>query len=242
MHDIDFLPSRYHQRRVKKVNWRWRALVACAFVGLMAAGWWSQRARRHDLNLELEAARLNQETAEQQATLLAAAQQQLATRNDSARLLVHLRHPWPRTQLLAAVAQPAPEDVSLMEVLVSGVAEAALGGPERASASPALRAENSESQPTGPSGDLARLRDDPAVQTTRIHVHGTARTHMALQGYLAALGRSDLFQAVEVVSLDGQDAAQATYRFQLRLLVRPGYGQPGGPEAQQQSAAKIAAK
>lgn len=227
MQDVNFLPARYQQRRVRQVNWRWRALVAFAFASLIAAGWWSQRVRRHELHAALEAARLNRETAEQQALLLAAAEQSLAERTTMARLLLHLRRPWPRSNLVASVTRCAPAEIRLLELTVSS---AALDESTHLPSSVERRGDEAQPPPPGAAGDLQRLQAaQPAV--TQIRVQGQAELHAAVDQYLSALSTRELIQAVELVNLEAQEGSHSTCQFELKIRVAPAHGEQGGPTA-----------
>lgn len=240
MQDINFIPARYQQRRVRQVNWRWRTLVAFAFAALIAAGWWSQRARRAELTAAVEAARLNRETAEQQALLLASAEQSLAARTTAATLLVHLRRPWPRTNLVASVARLAPQDVRITELALSSVS---LDESMPVARPVEPRGDEAQPPPPGAAGDLERLRGG-GLSALVVRLQGESRAHAAMQQFLAALSTHDLIQAVELVNLEAHEGSHSSFRFQLRIHIVPPHGEPGspGPTAPSQLHATVAGR
>jgi hypothetical protein len=152
---------------------------------------------------------------------------QLAGLRSQAELIVYLRHPWPRTQLLAAVLGPLPEEVALDSIRIArdkaGVGAAA------------LRARPTPTDGTAPDGrppaerDLALLREELDAAETIVALEGETSNTLALHAYLGALGRCDLFGRAELVSIEESEGAAGVFRFSARLAARPGYGQPNGP-------------
>jgi hypothetical protein len=61
---------------------------------------------------------------------------------------------------------------------------------------------------------------------------GVTTDTAALERDLVALGEERLFVKVEMASLETNPEQRAgTWRFSARAIIRPGYGEPGGPEA-----------
>jgi len=59
---------------------------------------------------------------------------------------------------------------------------------------------------------------------------GVTTDSAALQQYLLVLGKSELFVKTELGSLEADPADRpGAMHFIARLVIRPGYGQPGGP-------------
>ena len=87
--------------------------------------------------------------------------------------------------------------------------------------------------------DLKRLRDELDHKQTIVTITGTSTESAALYAYLSELDKADLFLKVHPPSIetDKTDHGQTT-RFDATLVVRPGYGQPGGPVALEDEAAE----
>ena len=78
--------------------------------------------------------------------------------------------------------------------------------------------------------DLDRLRQECDGQKTVVTLVGVTRDSAALHRYLAELGRVDLFDKVDLRSMETDSSDRvARIQFTAMVIVRPGYGQPGGP-------------
>jgi hypothetical protein len=82
--------------------------------------------------------------------------------------------------------------------------------------------------------DLAELQAE--FDATRIVVHLTGVTHegIELYEYIAALTQHPLVEKAELSSLESNNknetpTVKSLSKFQARILIRPGYGQPRGP-------------
>jgi Tfp pilus assembly protein PilN len=79
--------------------------------------------------------------------------------------------------------------------------------------------------------DLLRLCEETAAREPALTISGITTDTAVLQHYLVLLGREKLFVKVELTSLEANhEERPGTWRFAARLEIRPGLGQPGGPE------------
>ena len=230
MQDIDFLPVQYHQKRVKRRSQPWRIVVVAVFAVLLAAAVCSQRGRKTQAEKELAAIMPQYELAASQDRKLAELHLQLNAARNAAELFTYLRHPWPRTQILAALLEPLPEGITLDELEITRQTPQNQTRPGRYSRMED-EAKKEELDKLPPAvRDLKRLREEFDKTPTVVLISGTTAESAAVHRYLGQLGRASLFSKVDLDSLESAENDRAgRLKFQATLIVRPGYGQPGGP-------------
>ncbi len=230
MQDIDFLPVQYRQEHFRRQSQPWRLVVAVVFALLLAAAAFSQHLRRQRVEEELAALTPQYQSVVDQSSRLAEIQSQLQAARNTAELLTYLRHPWPPTQLLAALLGPLPEEITFEQVDIVGQTPPDRA-PDRRRGRPATKTESGEGQ-TLPAAvrDLQRLRDQCDAVRTVVLISGTAREGAALHAYLGKLGDTDIFSKAELGEIEtAEDEQLDAQRFDATLVVSPGYGQPQGP-------------
>ncbi|MHC4181635.1 MAG: hypothetical protein ACYSWU_29440 [Planctomycetota bacterium] len=239
MQDIDFLPVQHRQKRVQRRSQPWRIVAVALFIALLATGALSQRARKRRAEKELAAIVPQYELAVGRNRRLAELRAQLDTARNAAELFTYLRHPWPRTQLLAALLAPLPEGITIEQLQITRQTPQDQAPAKRYSRRE-NEAEDDELAKLPPAArDLRRLRDEFDKATTVVVISGTTGDSGALHRYLGALGRASLFTKAELDSLESaEDGAARTPEFRATLVVRPGYGQPGGPSGPKRTAAR----
>ena len=237
MYQIDFLPEEYRYRRAayRQQVHRLLALAASAVLLAMASVflYWHQR----NLEEQLERLRPTHTALSAQQKHLTTLQNHLQSARAMAELICYLRHPWPRTRILAEVLSPLPETVTLEQMSVNREASEP-SSPQR----PLSRSEQEAEKirlaaMPPPSRDMSRLRQEYDPMQTVVRLQGVTVDIAALHRYLAALEKADLFTKVSLVTLE-KTGEQEALRFQIKLVVRPGYGQAGGPIASEKSTTK----
>ena len=248
---IDFLPAQYRKRDVQRRSQPWRLVVVVAFLALLIAAIVSQHFQTRRTRRQLAAVVPMYEAAVTQQNRLAELRSQLHTSRSSAELFTYLRHRWPRTQLLAAVVAPLPDEVTLDELTISrevvpGRAKNTFGLKAELSVTPSNSAEQQQQNEALPPAarDLKLLRDASDFDSngnkleTVILVSGTTADSAVLHRYLGNLSRCPMFSKAEIDWIEAGDNRAATsaarggkQKFSARIVVRPGYGQPGGPTA-----------
>jgi hypothetical protein len=227
MSDIDFLPASYRQMTVHRKANVWRLLAGGIFVALIGFSGIYQHMLRRQAVAELARTGLQYDRAQALVARQAELKRQLQLAAHEADLLTYLRHPWPTTQVLAAALEPLPDCITLQEIrLFQGERPPAI-----AAAKPQTDAEKkaSESRPAA-QRDLETLRHDNEGRPRLLVLSGVTTNSAALQQYVLALGQSDLFLKTELSKLEADSADQTgSMHFTARLVVRPGYGEAGGP-------------
>ncbi|NQU24595.1 MAG: hypothetical protein HQ567_25210 [Candidatus Nealsonbacteria bacterium] len=238
--NIDFLPAQYHERSVRRRSQPWHIVVVAAFVTLLFAAILSQNFQTRRTRDQLAAVTPMYDAAVARQNRLTDMQSQLHTGRTSAELFTYLRHPWPRTQLLAALVAPLPDEVTLDGLTIS---RAAL--PDRAygtvAPEPQLTAEQQKQQHDALSPaarDLKLLRESVDKMQTVMLVSGTTTDSAVLHRYLGKLSHCRMFAKAEIDWIEAgadrtetSDATGGSQKFSATMIVRPGYGQPQGPAA-----------
>ena len=232
---IDFLPAKYREVEAQRHSQWWRVLVLVLFGGAVCATKVGQIFQHRQMQAQLDDATVHFNAAQTESQRLLRAQQAIAGERTTAELLTYLRHSWPRSQLLASISEPLPDEVTidrirlLREVIRIDPALAPAPANGAAVADTRLPVER----------DLARLRDETDQSRVVIILDGATRDDASLHAYLARLARDPLLAENELLSLE-RDNAQL--RFSVRVEVRPGYGQRRGPTGPRQTAPQQQAK
>jgi len=231
MHDVDFLPTQYKQQHLRRQSQPWQAAVVLAFLALLAGAGFAQHRHRRHVEAGLEAIEPQYQTAIEQQQRFAEVQKRLAEARSEAELLAYLQHPWPRTQLLAAVVAPLPDEITLEQIQVRRTATRRPPG-ERRSRGEAQEEEKRRAGLAPAARDLAELRDALKGVQTVVTLSGITRQSAPLHRYLGQLAEHPLIAKTELETIQNvMGAEEPTLQFEATLLIRPGYGRPGGPSA-----------
>lgn len=232
MKDIDFLPAGYRQQHARQNVLVWRVVVVAGFLAMLGAASLAQYYRLCRARGQLADLESQHVVAQNQNAQLNRLQSDLKEAECDAELYTYLRHPWPRTQVLAALLAPLPDSMTLdaLEIKVDARSRRlSLGrrretGPRNEQAPPSLPAER----------DLAMFRDQLDAAPVIVVLSGRTTDSASVHRYLAELGRASLFDKVELDSLESvapadKDLHEGAMAFKAVAVLRPGYGQPGGP-------------
>jgi hypothetical protein len=232
MQDIDFLPQRYREAHAKRSRKLWGIVVVLLYAGLLCTSGYLQKSRQRRLTQDLEAANSQRAVVTAEATRLAAIQAELKQAETRAGLIVYLRHPWPRTQIVAAVVGPMAPGLSLDELRVQRIESGPVARPLARPRGPAANPAEVKDDRSPAQKDWDRLRETCDDHSVVVVLKGTADEVALVHEYLGRIDRDPLFASVDLVNIDGQDAQRQGAkgcRFTARAVVRPGYGQPQGP-------------
>lgn len=246
MQNIDFLPASYREKSAQRKTQAWRGFALAAFGALLAAGWLGQLEIRSLVEAQLDDVRQQYEHVLDQGQKLAALQTELRAARAEAELYTYLRHPWPRTQLLASIAAPLTDAITLRKLCMRQ---------EEANGTPLLPPVANIPVPTGAAADsktgeaqlppaeraLKKLRAALDEAPLTVTLEGVSRDNASLHVYVGKLAESDWFSAVELRSVERSPNDQAaSLRFVARLVVRPSYGHPSRPPLKAEVAAASA--
>jgi Tfp pilus assembly protein PilN len=226
---IDFLPARYGEQNSKRRAHLYRGVVVLVFATVLGTSCYFQYQMYDAARRDLAAAEPAYADAQQATLELAAAQKLLLSAEQQAEFLTYLRHPWSRSQLLSALVEPLPETLTLRTLSLSYQADQKKQN-STASPGPSESQPAAASQPPALVRGLKKLRDDCDSSQLVIVLTGVTSETAALHQYLAALAASESFSSVDLGSIEsGSGKSSATSQFTVRIVVRPGYGQPHGP-------------
>lgn len=249
MKNIDFLPTAYRERNALRGARAWWGIVVLVFGTVILTTASVQFTWRRAVERQLEAIESQFMAAKQRDLELNQLQKQIQNAGEEAGLYTYLGHPWPKSQIIAAVVEPLSESITLHQIHVteeamvvrtdepvsSGKRRTASKEKEEAKLSPALQ-------------DLARLRQDCDNRRTVVAITGMTSDVRSLHHFVTELGKSPIVASAQLKSLeavsveptdlsaivDGNKAPTARQsagtRFEVQLVVVPGYGQPGGPQ------------
>jgi hypothetical protein len=233
---IDFLPQRYRDARVRRAASLWRLALVFVLAGmLLSAGFFQQR---HLGNAQRDLAKVEflHASAAKVASELAVEQHKFPAADQEAELLTYLRHPWPRTQVLAGILREVPTTMRLTNLTLT------FDLPERRTAESdhTIKEDPVEKTPSA-ARNLKRLREELDGGHWVVSLRGTTSDLSDFHAYVAQLECNSIFAKVELVSIESPQSTEASLtRFAVRIVLKPGFGQPGGPaiEAASQSAGR----
>ena len=236
MYQIDFLPEEYrHQRTARRQQFRRLVLLAVAAGGLMSVSF-LLHIRRVQLQQELDLVEPVHSALCAQTKQWNTLQTHLQSVRAMAELLAYLRHPWPRTQILTQLVEPLPESLIVEQISIDRQTPENQPPPRPMSRNE-QEAEKARLAAMPPATrDRRRFQQECDPMQTIVRLGGRALDAAALHQYLAALEKSQLFHKVHLVNLE-KSGDREGLQFQVRLIVRPGYGQAGGPKTSESPSA-----
>jgi hypothetical protein len=230
MKNIDFLPAEYRQEHGRRNVRFWRVLVVVACMGMFIAATLIQGLRLFRARADLKELRTQYATAEAQNSQLARLQEQSKKVNSDARLITYLRHPWPKTRILAALLTPLPDSITLSQLEIK-VETASQFRQRRFSK---RNTEEGEAPKLPAERDLETLREEYDAAKVLAVLSGQTVDPPLLHRYLDELQHSSLFEKVELDELESvgedTDVLEGAMAFTVVVQLRPGYGQPHGPK------------
>ena len=234
---IDFLPPRYRERRRARHSHLWRLLVVAAFGAAVGAAAVGQQWFKNSAAAKVAAVEVQHAVAAQTNSQFNRLQNDLAEVRASAQLYAYLEHPWPRTQILAALAESLPPEVTLTEV---SIARESLESAQRSEAGRERRRRETETDDARllpQERDLKRLREEHDKSRTVVRISGRTSSIDTLNRYVASLAESPLAAQAELSSLESAGVRNAApglnaaglSEFHLRILIVAAHGQSAGP-------------
>jgi hypothetical protein len=142
--------------------------------------------------------------------------------------------------MLAKIAKDLPPQVTLRELTI--VKETSTASPRSAVTPPGIKSQPAAGD-TPAKADLDLLRSQQDRSRAEIQISGTTTDSGALHLFVMALNGTPLFESAKLHSMEAVTGSkQPQSNFFIRLTVRPGYGQPGGPQAPPAIAAEASSK
>jgi len=233
MNSVDFLPNDYRRRAADRRLHALLLAVLAVYAALVIAITAYQLLTQRSVKQKFEQLGLPTVQAELANKRVAELEVQLAEINVHADLHTYLRHPWPRTQILAALVDHLPSEVSLTEVTMRR--ERRERQEERAilrRPKPSRKEDKKDPKKPDAQESLKRLRKETDATRTLIWIRGMTTDNSALHKCIRDLGDSWLFTRADLESLDSteNENTPGAASFEICLELLPGYGQPDGPD------------
>ncbi len=227
--DLDFLPQKYREENARRRAHAARLAVVGLLAGLVLLAGWMQRRTRLALESEMQLVDQQHAAAQARVDRLTELQRQLVERTARAELITLLRHPWPRSQVLAAVVEPLPQAIRLDEIRLAQETNLQRPSPSDRAA-PTKKKTDEQPEALDPAKqDLKTLRAEQQDKVLVVLLGGETSDVAALHFYLARLAKHRLIAKAELRSLERANGQDTKSAFRARLLVRTPYGWPGGP-------------
>jgi len=240
MKNIDFLPDQYRKQDADRKTRMWRFAGAIVITGVLGVVALLQFSLRNRVQSQLIAIAPQYKVAQSQAAQLATLQEELRIAEQDANLYTYLRHPWPRTQIIAAITSPLSNEMALTELQITqeeigSQRQGILGALEVGPGGQKLDLKSQKealAKMTPPERDLYQLRKKCEAQQTVVNIAGTTTDTAMLRQYLARVGKSPLFVTVELCSVESASGPSEPNlsEFHIQFVVAPGYGQLNGPK------------
>jgi hypothetical protein len=229
MKNIDFLPDIYRERAASRQTYVWWGVVVGIFglaIGLaLGSQYLLKRAVRH----EIDQLASEYQAAQQKAQHLAELQTRIQAAGHWASLVTYLEHPWPRSQLLAAIVRPLPETIQVTQLFL---VEEELSRPADKPAPSGGRRSARDSAPEEDrrepaERDLETLRAAHMHKRPVIEITGSVADVSDLHEYVVELGRLPLVAKAQIKSLESAATSRnQPTQFTLRLVFIGGHAQP----------------
>jgi hypothetical protein len=234
MKNIDFLPDVYRQRTALAHARIWWGIVGIIFSVAIGSTAGAQFLLRRSIQRQIDELAPQFEQAQEHVQQLAKLQSQNRSAGELAGLVTYLEQPWPRTQLVAEVVGPLPEEIHLTELIITEE-ELAKPNAEEGAGPRRRRGQTDDSQQAKLSpavSDLEALRKTHDHKRAVIEVTGTVADVAVLHKYVSDLGRSPLVSRAQIKSLESAATVvqEKPTQFTLRLQFKPGHGQPSGED------------
>jgi Tfp pilus assembly protein PilN len=227
MQDIDFLPAEFKRRRIRRHGRSWQVIVVGAAIGLLVIVAIGQSRTLRQIRERVTQIEPERQVLDARRVQLEELRARVAETEARAELVAYMGHPWPKTQLLAAALNSLPDCVAYHAIRIAH--ENSLGQASRTQAGDATKEDLTKLEPA--QRDLRLLQQECDAAVVAIRLEGMTTDGIELHRYLDRLNRVPLLDKVELHSLEStSDESEAKFRFQARLTVRPGFGQPQGPD------------
>lgn len=229
-YDVDFLPASYHDETVHRKLQSWRMAAIAILACLISLAALHQSRSRKELEGKLAWIVPHRVEAEAINTEYIQLQADLARMEARANLVTYLRHPWPCSQILAAVLRPLPDEIMLRELriapevdgtqpirrLAAGAAADAKAVDQFKRLDPALQ-------------DLQNLHEELDARLVVVELVGVADDAAALHSYLGHLMQHPLIAKSELKSIERSRLDAGSSEFRARCVLIANFGQPSCP-------------
>ena len=225
---VDFLPERYRRATSRRRASSWQLLITLGFIGAFAATAVGLHVVRRDVRSEHLRISFVYDAEKSKESLLTATETSAARLRAYADLKTFLHHPWPRSRVFESLFVPLPDDVVIEKLRIAAAPKNATDT-RTAAAAPV----DADAASRTPQTDLAELRRAVEALDVVVALEGTAGDPASLHAYLSRMTNDRLFSNAELESIEAlRDERKSGAKFTARIVVRPGWGLRGGPDAE----------
>ena len=231
MKNIEFLPPEYRHKQAihrARIWWVTIALLFGTGIGLATV---TQFGLRYQLQRQLTQFDHEYQSAMVHRAELEATQKRLLEAEQEANLYASLRQPWRKSQVLAALLNSLPPKIRLREIQSSAETNANSPVITTVAASATVDTTAPAASTNRFFADLQALQSLSENNPLQYILQGNAPSPEELHFFVAQLDQQRLISDVELQSVESitLPSGETTTQFQIRIKVRPGLGQPGGP-------------
>lgn len=224
---IEFLPKKYQEQRVRR-GWNLsRLMVFASLLVVMLAVSGTQLLQLQNARMRCAVLTAPHDDVIKQRRQVALNQGKLVGLQDQARLLTFLGHPYPKSQVLAAVTNPLPRYVRITSLRIDR--------PTRPRDDYAKNEADDERGPGSPFlQDLKAMVEECRMHNIVVKIEGTTSDSGLLYAYLAELHTHPLVEAAMIESIDPERLADGTEqsRFTAVVNIDRGYLDRFAPRAE----------
>ncbi|MEW4451309.1 hypothetical protein AB1L30_01360 [Bremerella sp. JC817] len=198
LHEIEFLPKKYREKRTRSSSNISRLVLAAVVVGVMVTVVIFQLAKLHTLNVQVASLDKQHERISQLMQEVDRKRAEVTALRHHANLLAFMDHPYPKSQVIASITNPLPADIVLTRIQLT----------TQQTGPPVVRGakEKGSVEPKGDplKGDLEKLITELRNERCSIELEGTTRDSSLLYQFLADLHQSEVVESAKIESIDPQ--------------------------------------
>jgi len=217
--EIEFLPKKYREKR-KSHNFQVsRMLLVVVIVAGMSAVLLYQLAKLHAVNQQVAALdepharvmQLMQEVERRRA--------EVAVKRHHAKLLTFLDHPYPKSQVISAIASPLPSEITITRLQVT--VEQTVGANNKPPSEKGKKAPKGHPMEL----DLKQLVDEAKSRRYTVEVEGTTDDTSCLYTFLASLHQAEIIESAKIESIDPHQKSDGSEfsNFTAHVKIKRGY-------------------
>ncbi|MHC2066832.1 hypothetical protein ACYFX5_05135 [Bremerella sp. T1] len=197
-HEIEFLPKKYREKRKRDTSHISRLLLLVVVAAGMSVMLLYQLASLHSVNHQLAEVEEHHERVSKLMQEVELKRIEVAQKRHHANLLTFLDHPFPKSQVIATIANPLPVEITITRIQL---------------ATPISQVKNSrpatEKGKAAPQGhpmelDLKQLLGETSQRRCVIELEGTTDDTSCLYTFLAELHQADIVESAKIESIDPQ--------------------------------------
>lgn len=217
--EIEFLPKKYREKR-KSHNFQIsRLFLIVAIVASMSVVLLYQLASLHAVNRQVATLDEQHNKVMQLMQEVERRRVEVVEKRHHAKLLTFLDHSYPKSQVIAAIANPLPTEITItrLQVSVEQVANVGTKPP-------------SEKGKTAAKGhpmelDLKQLIDEAKSHRCTVEVEGTTDDTSCLYTFLASLHQAEIIESAKIESIDPHQKTDGSEfsNFTAHVKVKRGY-------------------